>query len=117
MLQWKYKMHLRIVNQNVRAWYIWQVSRDIKRCIRAVEAAKKQEPRSEAITSNHGNFITEFMEQTRDEEHEYAAYFDLSSNKLAEGTLLSPYTCHVAKEDWYNIYCWGDKIISVHNHP
>ena len=45
------------------------------------------------------------MEQTRDEEHEYAAYFDLSGDKLAEGTLLSPYTCHVAREDWYNIYC------------
>lgn len=91
--------------------------RDVKRYFRTVEAAKKQEPRSEAITSNHGNFITEFMEQARDEEYEYAACFDLSGNKLAEGTLLSSYECCIAKEDWHNIRRRGDKIISVHNHP
>lgn len=93
------------------------IMRNVKMCLRTVEAAKKQEPRSEAITSNHGNFITEFMEQTRDEEYEHVAYFDLSGNKLAEGTLLSPYECCITQEDWHNICRRGDKIICVHNHP
>ncbi len=92
-------------------------ARDIKRYIRTVEAAKKQKPRAQAIRSNHGNFITEFMEQIRGEEYEYLAFFDLKGQKLAEGTLLSPYTCNITVEDWYRICYRSEGVIMVHNHP
>lgn len=92
-------------------------ARDAKRYFRSIEAAKKQKPRAQAIRSNHGNFITEFMEQIRGEEYEYLAFFDLKGQKLAEGTLLSPYTCNITVEDWYRICYRSEGVIMVHNHP
>jgi len=67
-----------------------------------------------AIVTYHGNTLLEVMEALRDERLEYNVASDLDGRIIAEGTLLSPNECCLAKSDWGRL---PDEYISLHNHP
>lgn len=70
-----------------------------------------------AVVSNHGNNLKDVMEAIRHEEWEYYAFFNLSGQKLAEGTYQSPKTCNITKEDWQRLKQCKEEVIGLHNHP